>query len=77
MQSTHTHVPSKCSPGGAPPEALKALCNDPVSVVKAAARDHWAALGGRLLWGPGLGRVLVWMLVNLKGVCVVSKNNIL
>lgn len=41
------HVLREQHKSGAPPEALKALCNDPVSVVKAAARDHWAALGGK------------------------------
>ena len=36
------YVPS----GGTPPEELRKLCMDTVPVVKAAARDHWVALGG-------------------------------
>ena len=39
---------------GAPPDALRALCGDPVVVVRASARDHWVALGGAVWRGAGV-----------------------
>ncbi|CAK9095801.1 unnamed protein product [Durusdinium trenchii] len=41
------HVLREQHKSGAPPEQLKILCNDQVAVVRAAARDHWVALGGK------------------------------
>ena len=45
-QQLTAQLPEVFVPGGAPPDELKKLCMDPVPVVKAAARDHWVALGG-------------------------------
>ena len=40
------HVLREQHKSGAPPELLRGLCNDTIAVVRAAARDHWVALGG-------------------------------
>eukprot|EP00435_Cladocopium_sp_Y103_P009594 s2604_g2.t1 len=41
------HVLREQYKSGAPPEELRKLCMDAVPVVRAAARDHWVALGGK------------------------------
>jgi len=41
------HVLREKHKSGAPPAGLNALCYDPVTVVRAAARDQWVALGGK------------------------------
>lgn len=41
------HVLREQYKSGTPPEDLRKLCMDTVPVVKAAARDHWVALGGK------------------------------
>ena len=50
--------------GGTPPEDLRKLCMDTVPVVKAAARDHWVALGGDA--GDGTG---------VKIQCIIPSRN--
>ena len=69
------HVLREQHKSGAPPEQLKILCNDQVAVVRAAARDHWVALGGearlQMPW-MGICCICFWqMRVSLVGCCAL------